>query len=74
MGLLGGMFSKMYLAIGATVLFGYFVTEMRGTVFSGTDSRPSPSSGRSGKGGRGSGRRRGGGGVFFFGSGYRGGK
>lgn len=72
MGFLGGMFSKMYLVIGATVLFGYLVTEVRGTVFSGTDSRPTFSSG--GRGGRSGGGRSGGGGVFFFGSGYRGGK
>jgi hypothetical protein len=69
--ILGGLFSKMYLAVGATVLFGYLVTEMRGTVFSGTDSRPSISASKSGGSGGG---RPGGGGVFFFGSGYRGGK
>ncbi|MEQ8275394.1 MAG: hypothetical protein RMA76_37570 [Deltaproteobacteria bacterium] len=70
MAFLGGLFSKFYLVVGATVLLGYLVVETGGYVFSGTDSRPSLSSGRSSS----SSGRRGGGGVFFFGSGYRGGK
>lgn len=45
----------------------YFGVETRGMVFSGTDERPSRAV-RSG------GSRGGGGGVFFWGTGYRGGK
>ncbi len=66
-----GLMAKFYLLMGAGLIATYFTWEVRGTVFSGTDARPSLSSGQS-SGGR-SGRS-GGGGVFFWGSGYRGGK
>lgn len=51
----------------AVVLVGYIGAEARGMVFSSTDGRPSPTV----QGGR---SRGGGGGVFFWGTGYRGGK
>lgn len=67
-----GLLAKLYLLMGAGLIATYFTWEVRGTVFSGTDKRPSVYSSKS-SGGR-SGRSGGGGGVFFLGSGYRGGK
>lgn len=64
--------TKLYLLLGAGLITTYFTWEVRGKVFSGTDKRPSVYSSRSSSGT--SGRRSGGGGVFFWGSGYRGGK
>ena len=51
--------------LGVAVIFGYLLVEGRGMVFSRTDNRPRP--------GYQSGRPRGGG-FFFWGTGYRGGK
>lgn len=67
----GGLMSKLYLLLGAGLITTYLSWEVRGTVFTGTDKRPSVYSSRSSGGRSGSG---GGGGVFFWGSGYRGGK
>lgn len=60
--------SILHAVFGLVLVGGYLAVEQRGMVFSGTDERPAPPSVRGGSG-RGSG-----GGVFFFGSGYRGGK
>ncbi len=61
--------SKIYAVIGSALLAAYLTIEVRGIVFSSaTDTKGSI--GRSSRGGRSSG----GGGVFFWGSGYRGGK
>ena len=69
MGMFDGLLAKLYMLVGAGLLVGYVGAELRGTVYSGTDARPSPyASGSSGSG------RSGGGGVFVWGSGYRGGK
>ena len=64
-----GLLAKFYLLAGAGVLVGFLAVETRGMVFSGTDGPLSTQSARSVDG-----RSRSGGGVFFFGSGYRGGK
>jgi len=61
-----GKLAKLYVLVGAGLLVGYLGAEMRGMIWSGTDTFPGYSSGGSG--------RSGGGGVFFWGSGYRGGK
>jgi hypothetical protein len=60
------MMAKLYLLAGGALLVGYLAIESRGVVFSGTDSKPSMVDGS--RGGRG------GGGTFFWGTGYRGGK
>lgn len=65
-----GLMAKIYLLLGTGLIVTYCTWEVRGVVFSGTDTRPSMSSGSSG----GRSGRSGGGGVFFWGSGYRGGK
>ena len=59
--------SKLYLLAGGALLVAYLGIETRGMVFSGTDAKPSIYD-------RGGGRGSGGGGVIFWGSGYRGGK
>ena len=58
--------SKLYLIAGGALLVAYLGIETRGMVFSGTDVKPSIYDSTGGG--------RGGGGVFFWGSGYRGGK
>ena len=69
--MLSGLMSKFYLIVGGVMLFTYVSMELRGTIFSDTDRRPSAYASRSSGGGRSGG---GGGGIFFWGSGYRGGK
>lgn len=72
---MSGALAKIYLLAGGALMVGYLAMETRGVVFSGTDSKPAIYSSRGRRGGRSSTRRgRGGGGVFFWGSGYRGGK
>lgn len=58
---------KLYWVIGALTLAGYLSLEAQGVIFGGTDPRPGIGMASSGGGSRG-------GGVFFTGSGYRGGK
>lgn len=58
--------NALQILLGGALVLGYAYVESRGMVFSGGDERPRP-----GYVGGGS---RGGGGIFVWGSGYRGGK
>lgn len=60
----------LYYVVGIGLLVSYAGTQFRGAVFSGSDSRSAITAASGGR----SGGSRGGGGVFFWGSGYRGGK